>query len=152
MIKIFKSYSEKQTEKLGESLGKLLTAGDFLSLLGDLGAGKTAFVRGIARGMGVHDEVTSPTFTIINEYEGKCPLAHMDTYRLENPESDLEDVGFYDYLKNHVIVMEWADRAIGLLPEEVLWVIFEILDENTRRINLKPIGKHYMRIIQELDI
>ena len=152
MIKIFKSYSEKQTEKLGESLGKLLTAGDFLSLLGDLGAGKTAFVRGIARGMGVHDEVTSPTFTIINEYEGKCPLAHMDTYRLENPESDLEDVGFYDYLKNHVIVMEWADRAIGLLPEEVLWVKIEILDQNTRRITFKPIGKHYTGIVQEMDV
>ncbi|MGI6485536.1 MAG: tRNA (adenosine(37)-N6)-threonylcarbamoyltransferase complex ATPase subunit type 1 TsaE [Tepidanaerobacteraceae bacterium] len=152
MIKKCESFNEKQTEKIGKSLGKFLKPGDFLALIGDLGAGKTVFVRGIARGMGVQGEITSPTFTIINEYQGVYPLAHMDTYRLDDPEIDLENVGYYDYLKNHVIVMEWADRAIGLLPEQLLWIKIDTVDDVTRRISFKPIGRHYMEIIQEMDV
>jgi tRNA threonylcarbamoyladenosine biosynthesis protein TsaE len=152
MIKIYDTFTEKQTEKLGEAIGRLLKAGDFLALDGDLGAGKTVFVRGIARGMGVKDEVTSSTFTIINEYDGLCPLAHMDSYRLESPERELEDIGFFDYMKSHVVVMEWAERAVGLLPKEVLRVKIDIIDKNTRRISFKPIGNHYKGIIREMDI
>lgn len=101
---IFETQSVEQTEKLGASLGKLLFEGDFLALTGDLGAGKTAFTRGIARGLGMDELITSPTFTIINEYHDPVALAHMDAYRLKSLE-ELENIGFDDYLQGFIVVM-----------------------------------------------
>ncbi|MCG0276349.1 MAG: tRNA (adenosine(37)-N6)-threonylcarbamoyltransferase complex ATPase subunit type 1 TsaE [Thermosediminibacteraceae bacterium] len=145
----FETNNTQETEKLGERLGKMLSKGDFIALKGDLGAGKTAFTRGVAKGLGIIDYVTSPTFTIINEYSGDVSLAHMDVYRLHDPE-ELEDIGFRDYLKDFVVVMEWADKVVDILPAEVLFVEFEILDEEKRRITFTARGKKYEKIVQEL--
>ncbi|WP_041424235.1 tRNA (adenosine(37)-N6)-threonylcarbamoyltransferase complex ATPase subunit type 1 TsaE [Thermosediminibacter oceani] len=149
MKAIFETNGVTETEKLGEALGKLLSPGDCVALKGDLGAGKTAFTRGIARGLGSIDYVTSPTFTIINEYGGDIPLAHMDVYRLLDA-VELEDIGFRDYLKSHVVVMEWADKVTDILPPEVLWIEFEILDYKRRRITFTATDGRYEKIIREL--
>lgn len=147
---VFESESMEQTEKLGAIVGKLLLKGDFLALTGDLGAGKTAFTKGVAKGLGIDTEVASPTFTIINEYHGRdINLAHMDVYRLKNPE-ELENIGFYDYLQDFVVVMEWADKVKEILPEEVLWVDFKVLGENKRQIKFSSKSAHYDSIIEEL--
>lgn len=151
MKKIFETLNQNQTEKLGEALGKLLKAGDFLAMTGDLGAGKTAFTRGIARGLGIHEDITSPTFTIINQYEAPVPLAHMDAYRLKTPE-ELENAGFYDYMEDFVVVLEWADRVEELLPGDVLWIYFTVLDENRRTIEFQSQTSHYDNILQELNL
>jgi tRNA threonylcarbamoyladenosine biosynthesis protein TsaE len=151
MEKVFETRSERETEKLGESLGRLLERGDFIALSGDLGAGKTAFARGVARGIGINEDITSPTFTIINEYDGILPLAHMDVYRLKSVE-ELANVGFDDYLEGFVVVMEWAEKVKEMLPQDLLWVEIEAVDEKRRKISLKSNGKHYDKILQELNL
>ena len=103
-------------------MGKLLPAGTVLAYRGDLGAGKTAFTRGLARGLGCHGRVTSPTFTIVNEYEGPTPLFHFDLYRLGG-EEELWDIGWEDYLaRNGVCAVEWSEIAPGALPENTVYV------------------------------
>jgi len=151
MDRIFETKNLNQTEKLGEALGKLLEAGDFLALAGDLGAGKTTFTRGIARGLGIREDITSPTFTIINQYEAPVPLAHMDAYRLKAPD-ELENVGYYDYLEGFVVVLEWADLVEELLPADVLWIHFTVQDESRRSIRLRSQTPHFDRILRELNI
>lgn len=151
MEKVFETRSEIETEKLGECLGRLLERGDFIALSGDLGAGKTAFTRGIARGMGINEDITSPTFTIINEYDGVLPLAHMDVYRLRSVE-ELANVGFDDYLEGFVVVMEWAEKVKEMLPRDFLWVEIEAVDEKRRKINFKSNSKHYDKILRELNL
>jgi len=141
----------QQTEKLGKALGKVLSGGDFIALTGDLGAGKTAFTKGIAKGLGIDDEITSPTFTIINEYPGQVPLAHMDVYRLRSLQ-ELEDIGFDDYLEGYVVVMEWADRVKELLPDDVLWVEFKVLDDFRRQIRFVSKSSYYDDKLRELSI
>lgn len=116
------SRSEAETESIGETLGKRLRPGTVLAFRGDLGMGKTAFTRGLARGLGCTGRVTSPTFTIVNEYEGKIPLFHFDMYRL--PDSDaLFDIGWEDYLgRGGVCAVEWSERVGDALPEDTVWV------------------------------
>lgn len=116
------SHNETETESLGESLGTRLRAGDVVAYFGELGAGKTAFTRGLARGLGCTGRVTSPTFTIVNEYEGPIPLFHFDLYRLEG-EDDLFDIGWEDYLdRGGVCAVEWCERAADLLPPGTITV------------------------------
>lgn len=116
------SHSEAETESIGEALGKRLLPGTVLAYRGDLGMGKTAFTRGLARGLGCTGRVTSPTFTIVNEYEGQIPLFHFDMYRL--PDSDaLFDIGWEDYLgRGGVCAVEWSERVGDALPEDTVWV------------------------------
>ena len=105
------SNSVEETEELGETLAKKLKDCTVLAFTGDLGAGKTAFVRGLARGLGIHERVTSPTFTIVNEYEGKRPLFHFDLYRI-NSADELFDIGWEDYLaRGGICAVEWSERA-----------------------------------------
>jgi len=151
MEKVFQTQSIEQTEKLGQSLGKTLGKGDFIALTGDLGAGKTAFTKGIALGLGISDDITSPTFTIINEYPGPVPLAHMDVYRLKNLD-ELENIGFDDYLDGYVVVMEWADKVKELLPDDVLWIDFKVLDDFRRQIRFISKSPYYDNKIRELSI
>ena len=118
----FETHSPEQTEALGEALGKVLRPGAVVAYTGDLGAGKTAFTRGLARGLGCHGRVTSPTFTIVNEYEGPTPLFHFDLYRLGG-EEELWDIGWEDYLaRNGVCAVEWSEIAPGALPENTVYV------------------------------
>lgn len=115
--------SEQETEALGQRLGEVLTPGSVVAFTGDLGAGKTAFTRGLARGLGISDRVTSPTFTIVNEYEGgRLPLFHFDLYRLGG-EEELFDIGWEDYLaRGGVCVVEWSENVPGALDGETIRV------------------------------
>ncbi len=131
------SRSPAQTEAVGEALGKMLRPGTVLAFRGELGMGKTAFTRGLARGLGCTGRVTSPTFTIVNEYSGPIPLFHFDLYRLSGPE-ELWDIGWDDYLaRGGVCAVEWSERAADALPPDTLWVTISRLeaDENGRVIH-----------------
>ncbi len=114
----YRSNSPQETEALGERLAGELAPGAVVAFTGDLGAGKTAFVRGLARGLGISERVTSPTFTIVNEYEGgRLPLFHFDLYRLGGPE-ELFDIGWEDYLRRGgVCAVEWSETAAGALED-----------------------------------
>lgn len=116
--------SEQDTIALGAVLGKILNDGDVLALQGDLGAGKTHFVQGIAKGMGIDKPIVSPTFTILNYYEHTIPLQHFDFYRLED-EYELDDLGFDEYLMSGVTVIEWAEKFPERLPEDAARVFIE---------------------------
>ena len=116
------SHSVGETEEIGCRLGESLSPGTVLAYRGDLGMGKTAFTRGLARGLGCQDRVTSPTFTIGNEYEGRVPLFHFDMYRLEDADA-LFDIGWEDYLdRRGVCAVEWSERVTEALPEDTLYV------------------------------
>ena len=117
------SNSVAETEELGAQLAARLRPGDVVAYTGDLGAGKTAFTRGIARGLGIPERVTSPTFTIVNEYEGgRLPLFHFDLYRLGDPE-ELFDIGWGDYLaRGGVCAVEWSENVAGALEDEPIRV------------------------------
>lgn len=122
--------SERETEAAGEALAARLGAGAVVAYLGDLGAGKTAFTRGLARGLGCAGRVTSPTFTIVNEYGGRLPLFHFDLYRLGG-EDELFDVGWEDYLaRGGVCAVEWSERASGALPAGTVRVTITRRPEN----------------------
>jgi tRNA threonylcarbamoyladenosine biosynthesis protein TsaE len=128
--------SETETAGAGEALGATLRAGDVVLLYGDLGAGKTAFVRGMARGIGANpDEVTSPTFTIVQEYAGpSATLYHVDLYRLDGPEID--DLGLEDLVSGDgIVAIEWAERWSGR-PDDVTEVRIEDLGDDRRRISI----------------
>lgn len=113
------SKSELETEQLGEKLARQLKPGAVIAYYGDLGAGKTAFTRGLGRGLGIVDRITSPTYNIVNEYPGDIPLFHFDMYRLQSSE-DLFDIGWEDYLqRGGVIAVEWSERVEDVL-EDVL--------------------------------
>ena len=116
------SHSEAETEALGQRLGQGLQPGTVVAYRGDLGMGKTAFTRGLARGLGYTGRVTSPTFTIVNEYEGRVPLFHFDMYRLADADA-LFDIGWEDYLdRGGVCAVEWSEQVEEALPEDTVWV------------------------------
>lgn len=132
----FVTNSPEETEELGERLGRALSPGDVVAFTGDLGAGKTAFTRGIARGLGIGDRVTSPTFAIVNEYEGgRLPLFHFDMYRLTSSD-ELFDIGWEDYLaRGGVCAVEWSENVTEAM-EGAVSVTIDVLGENTRRITI----------------
>lgn len=138
----FETHSPEQTEALGEALGKVLKAGAVVAYAGDLGAGKTAFTRGLAKGLGASEPVTSPTYTIVNEYlSGRIPLFHFDMYRLGSSE-DLFDIGWEDYLeRGGVCAVEWSENVSDAL-EGALTVSIEKLGDTRRNIILE--GGEYL--------
>ncbi|QNO14547.1 tRNA (adenosine(37)-N6)-threonylcarbamoyltransferase complex ATPase subunit type 1 TsaE [Alkalicella caledoniensis] len=128
----------KETQDFGKKIGELLKKGDILLLDGDLGAGKTTFTQGIAKGLGIDSYVKSPTFTYVIEYNGRIPLYHFDLYRLQNPE-EIYDLGFDDYLEQGVLVMEWGALAQELLQQEHIPYIKITIDktgENQRELKI----------------
>ena len=133
--------SPEETEAVGAALGRVLTPGSVVAYRGDLGAGKTAFTRGLARGLGCTDTVTSPTYTIVNEYlSGRIPLFHFDMYRLRSS-GDLWDIGWEDYLeRGGVCAVEWSENVADAM-EDAVTVNLEKLGENTRRITIEG-GEH----------
>ena len=134
---IVKTNSEAETEALGERLAKCLRAGAVVALYGDLGAGKTAFVRGMARGLDIRESVSSPTFTIVNEYPGDPALFHFDMYRLKNAE-ELYGIGWEDYLdRNGICVTEWSERIEEALPEDAVRVTISRLSDSERSIRVE---------------
>ena len=129
--------SPEETERLGAALAERLTPGTVIAYRGDLGAGKTAFTRGLARGLGCREQVTSPTYTIVNEYlGGRLPLFHFDMYRLSSAE-DLWDIGWEDYLdRGGVCAVEWSENVMDAM-DGAITISISKLDENTRRITIE---------------
>jgi tRNA threonylcarbamoyladenosine biosynthesis protein TsaE len=142
--------STEQTEEVGRILGAMLEPGDLVCLYGDLGAGKTHFSYGVALGLQVSDQyVTSPTFTFVNEYEGRIPFYHIDLYRLNDP-SELESIGFEEYVDSDgATVIEWADRAEAELPDEKLNVYLSDVSENSREIGFFAEGERYQKLLDD---
>ncbi|KFZ44779.1 hypothetical protein DS62_00940 [Smithella sp. SC_K08D17] len=133
------SESARQTEEIACFIGRELREGDVLALSGELGSGKTCFTGGLARGLGVSDkyQITSPTFTLINEYPARCKLYHFDVYRL-NSYSEFEDLGYEEYFCGKgIVVIEWAEKIIQILPADAFFISFEYIDENKRKIVIK---------------
>lgn len=133
---IFETHSPEDTERVGQALAQHLTAGAVIAFRGDLGAGKTAFTRGLAKGLGCSEPVTSPTYTIVNEYiSGKMPLFHFDMYRLTCAD-DLFDIGWEDYLdRGGVCAVEWSENVEEAL-EHPIWVSICKTGENSRTITI----------------
>ncbi len=132
------SKGPEDTMDIGRIIGKNLVGGDVVALVGELGAGKTCLTQGIAKGLGISDNyyITSPTFTLINEYPGKIPLYHMDVYRLSGS-IELEDMGCKEYFYGTgVVVIEWAEKVLDLLPEETFIISLDHVDSSERKINV----------------
>ena len=134
------SESAEETQNIGRIIGEGLSSGDVVALTGELGSGKTCITRGIARGIGVPEEyrITSPTFTLINEYPGRTTLYHVDVYRLSGSQ-DLKDMGYEEYFYGDgITVIEWADKIKDILPEddERLNISLKYIDENKREIKI----------------
>jgi len=151
-VPVIRTASPAETAAAGEKLGGLLEPGDVVCLTGALGAGKTCFAQGVARGLGVTETVNSPTFTLINEYRGRLPFYHMDVFRLSAP-GEMADLGYEEYFYGEgVALVEWADRITPFLPQKRLDVLLTGCAgaENGRRLELIPLGGHYRRLVEEL--
>lgn len=146
--------SPEETKELGKKIGKYLGSGDVVSLVGDLGAGKTHLVKGIALGLGVKDEVNSPSYTLIHEYGGRVPLYHFDVYRLEEL-WQMEDLGYEEYFfGDGVCVIEWGDKISELLPSSYLRISIarpKTESSGKRVIILSGIGKRYKEIVERMS-
>lgn len=139
-----------ETRRLGARLGRLLRPGDAVLLSGDLGAGKTVFVQGIARGMGFEGSVSSKSFVLLGEYQGRhCKLYHADLYRLEAPEQ-AEELAVEEYCADGVLVAEWPERAPHVFPPDHLRVHFEMTGERTRALSLEAEGERASELLEHL--
>ena len=134
------SHSAEETRSLGERLGRALLAGDVLLLSGELGAGKTLFVQGLARGLGFAGPVSSKSFVIVGEYAGREKLYHADLYRLDDP-ALVQDLALDEIASDGVLAVEWPERAGSVLPDVGLHVRFEVTSEDTRRLHIEPRGE-----------
>jgi tRNA threonylcarbamoyladenosine biosynthesis protein TsaE len=139
------------TQAIGERLGRLLAAGDVLGLLGPLGAGKTTFVQGLARGLDVPRErhVASPTFALVNEHPGRVPLVHADLYRIEDPR-ELPELGLSDAFDRAAVAIEWLDRFPDAAPGDRLDIIIDFAPDGARRLELRPFGARAQGIADAL--
>lgn len=144
----FISHGPEQTRHIGRRLGGVLQAGDAICLQGDLGAGKTTFVQGIAQGWGSLDAVSSPTFILVNVYrgEGRKQLFHMDAYRLEST-LEAEELDLSAMLAQGPLLVEWPERMEKLIPQEHLWITLQHVDEDKRDMHFKSHGKRYDELL-----
>jgi len=144
--------SGEETIALGSRLGRLLAPGDFVALVGELGAGKTQFAKGVAAGLGVEPDtpVTSPTYTILNIYQGRIPLYHFDLYRLQGP-TEVEDLGFDEYFSGDgVCLVEWAERLGDEAPQELLTVTMNHAGAENRTVSFAASGKRATELLAAL--
>ncbi len=142
----YTSRSENDTMELAENIESEKFPGMVICLDGELGSGKTVFVKGFAKSLGISENITSPTFNIVKEYEsGEVPLNHMDVYRLEDSDTT---IGFNDYFKSEdITIIEWAELIQDKLPDERLDIKFKVVGENTRVLILKPYGQKYEDLV-----
>lgn len=137
------TYRPEETEALGEKMGREAKAGQIFCLSGELGVGKTVFTKGFAKGMNIGEYVTSPTFAIVNVYEGRLPLYHFDVYRI-SCEEEMEDTGYEEYFYgNGVCLVEWAELVQGLIPRDAVWITVEkdyTKDDDYRCITIRQEG------------
>lgn len=136
-MRVYRTYSVQETEQLASEFAKELKRGDVVAFTGGMGAGKTAFVRGLAKGLGVSGEVSSPTYAIVNEYRGDPTLYHFDMYRVSSVE-DLFTTGYFDYLDqgDSILAVEWSENITESLPEETIFVDMVPLSEQERKIQI----------------
>ena len=147
------THTVHETQKLGKTIGQRIQFPLVIGLSGDLGSGKTAFVQGLAEGLEVPSEyyITSPTFTLVNEYPGRLPLIHIDLYRLDGIH-DFEDIGLDELMYDQaVIAMEWAEKMSHQLPDHHLAMTFEIINDNDRKINLNAFGHSIVNLTKPLN-
>ena len=146
--------SVEETIIYGEKLGALVNSGDVICLTGNLGTGKTHFVKGFAKGLKIEDSITSPTFTIVNEYQGRLKLNHFDVYRVSDPE-EIENIGFDEYIfSSAVSIIEWANLIEELIPEESLRInIIKVpkKGDNYREIEVTYTGEKY-NYVKEIEV
>ncbi|RLF32705.1 MAG: tRNA (adenosine(37)-N6)-threonylcarbamoyltransferase complex ATPase subunit type 1 TsaE [Thermoplasmata archaeon] len=135
MREIYISNSAKETEKIGEKFAEKLKKGDIIGFSGELGSGKTTFIKGIVKKL-CNIPATSPSFVLINEYNGKIPVFHFDLYRLEN-EKEIETTGWEEYIGKGIILIEWIEKIKKFLPDNLILVKIEILGDNKRKIKIK---------------
>ena len=151
---VFLSGSPAITFNFGKRLGERLKAGSIIALIGELGCGKTLFTRGICVGLGVLERyVSSPTFIFVNEYRGRLPVFHIDLYRLDTIAEEFE-IGILDYLAkadSGVIVVEWAEKILSLLPDNYLQVHFQVLSARRRQLEFVSFGERFDSLLKELD-
>ncbi len=146
---VLHSQSAAQTVRLGKQIGSLLQPGDLVALVGELGAGKTCLIRGLAAGLGVDrsSPITSPTFTFIQDYRGRVPFHHIDLYRLSAQE-EVDELGLEEYFqKGGVTAIEWADKIRSLLPKEFVWIRLRYQGAHHRSIVLRGRGKRYAELL-----
>ncbi len=146
------SVSATQTFDIGFAVGKKAGEGDVFALSGELGAGKTCFTGGLARGLDVGDDyaITSPTFTLVNEYPGRCRLYHFDVYRL-NRVDELDDLGYDEYVSGKgVVVIEWAEKISNALPSDTVFINFVYIDENKRVISIRGPQKRIQDLVKDI--
>ena len=146
------SESPEETQRFGDDLGRLAQPGDLFLLVGSLGTGKTCLTQGIAWGLGIEGYATSPSFVVINQYRGRLPLYHIDLYRLDRIEEVIE-LGLDDYLYGEgVSVVEWAEKALAVLPKEHLLIEMSFISDTSRNLDLKPSGHRYVAMASKLNI
>lgn len=127
------TYSTEETESLGEKFSKKLKGNEVIALYGELGAGKTHFTKGICKGLNVYDDISSPTFSIVNEYNGKYKIFHFDMYRIKTFD-DLYSIGFFDYIENGILIIEWSENIEDILPENTIKIKIGYSENKDERI------------------
>ncbi len=150
---VFQSQRTSETVRIGKSMGHLLLPGDVIALAGELGSGKTQLVKGLATGAGLGkpEDISSPSFTLINEYAGKVCFYHIDLYRLGS-EKEVEDLGLDDYFQGRgITAIEWADRIPSLLPREILWINMGYIGKDTRSIEMIGRGNRYLNLVDRIQ-
>lgn len=146
----FKINNAKETKDLGILLGKGLKGKEVIAMTGDLGAGKTTMTKSIAKGLEIKDHITSPTFTIVNEYEGRVKLYHFDVYRIGDIE-EMYDLGFEEYIYSDAVsIIEWANLIEEILPEDKININITSLDEEKRIVTLSGEGEKFESLVREL--
>lgn len=149
----FITYSLEETRHLGQQLGEYLQPGTILAFTGDLGSGKTTFVQGIASGLDIlsNDYITSPTYTLINEYKGRCRLFHIDLYRINNLK-EIEDIGINDILCGEsVVAIEWAEKLPDTFLSDHVSIAMEIIDDQSRQIHVIAYGHEAENLIGKIQ-
>lgn len=150
---VFQTKSSAETIQIGKNIGSHLLPGDVVALVGELGAGKTQFIKGMATGIGVGNPtyISSPSFTLINEYPGRIPFYHIDLFRLER-EKEAEELGLEDYFQGKgIAAIEWADKIPSFLPKEILLIHIAYTGIHTRSLEIIGKGKRYQDLVKELS-
>ncbi|NLM04132.1 MAG: tRNA (adenosine(37)-N6)-threonylcarbamoyltransferase complex ATPase subunit type 1 TsaE [Clostridiales bacterium] len=149
-MKCIEVKNQRETERLGNKLATLVEPGDIICLIGDLGAGKTTFTKAFALGLDIKEDVTSPTFTLIQEYEGRIPLYHFDVYRIKNI-MEMEDIGYDEYFYGDgVCIIEWAQLIEEILPKDYMGIEIKYMGEEEREICFTATNEYYEKKIEEL--
>lgn len=145
------THSPEETAHLAGTIGKIIREGTVICLDGELGVGKTLFVRALARTLGVESDVTSPTFNLMNIYDAACPIVHFDLYRITS-EEELEDIGFYEYAEatEGIVLIEWAEKFLDAMPADHLSVRIEALNDEERQFTFVAKGKKSRALLEEL--